>query len=310
MARKKQEEEPCGSWMDTYGDMVTLLLTFFVMLFSMSSVNEEKFAVLVRAFTSRDPDSINLILDQSGGIEGEFPMNRGDEPPSASTLANATLEQIENSVPSDFDELYEYLKAYVDKSDMAGSVEVTREGDGVVMIRFQDNIFFEPDSAALKSSSWPILDFLGNCIKGVEDQVRTVNINGHTADPGIANYQVSDWLLSSQRAANVAIYFEEHKQIDPHKLLPIGYGKNFPVADNATAQGRQQNRRVDMLIISTESTLSAEALLSSILEGTFDSSLYPDEAGVEEVLTPPTPQAGSQRADAGSQEAAPPGEEG
>ena len=77
MAKKKAEEEQCGNWMDTYGDMVTLLMTFFIMLFSMSSVNEEKFAILVKAFTSKDPDTINLILNQVGSeVSADIPRIR------------------------------------------------------------------------------------------------------------------------------------------------------------------------------------------------------------------------------------------
>lgn len=111
MAKKKAEEEQCGNWMDTYGDMVTLLMTFFIMLFSMSSVNEEKFAILVKAFTSKDPDTINLILNQVGSEEGmDYPENRTDIPPQGNDPADATLEELQNMVPQDFDDLYDYLQ--------------------------------------------------------------------------------------------------------------------------------------------------------------------------------------------------------
>ncbi len=287
MAKKKGEDEPCGNWMDTYGDMVTLLLTFFVLLFSMSSVSEEKFATLVRAFTSAEPDTINVILDQSNNQDGmEFPTNRGDNPPSDDTLANTSLEELEQLVPNSFDELYLLLKTYVEKSGMESSVQVSRQGDGSVFIRFEDNVFFNPDSDVIRTSSEPLLDFLGNCLKSVEDQILTVNINGHTADPGIANYHVSDWRLSSERASSVAIYLEEKKGFDPKKLLPIGYGKNYPIAPNDTAEGRRQNRRVDMLILSKDSSLSDQEILQSILEGTFNPNEYPEQGTLSDVLVP------------------------
>lgn len=287
MARKKSEDEPCGNWMDTYGDMVTLLLTFFVMLFSMSSVDMEKFAVLVRAFTSQDPDTINIVLDQTGiNDEFDYPSNRTDEENKNSILQNATLEEISEMVPQNFDDLYEYLKAYVEKSGMEGSVTVSKPADGCVFLRFQDNIFFDPDSSALRRDATPLLDFLGNCLLGVQDQVMTVNINGHTADPRIDNYGVSDWRLSGERAANVAVYFEEKKGFDPKKLLPIGYGKNFPVADNSTPEGREKNRRVDMMIISDNTTMGQEEILTSILAGTFDPTRYPEQGGTRDVLIP------------------------
>ena len=127
MAKKKAEEEQCGNWMDTYGDMVTLLMTFFIMLFSMSSVNEEKFAILVKAFTSKDPDTINLILNQVGSEEGmDYPENRTDIPPQGNDPADATLEELQNMVPQDFDDLYDYLQSYVEKAELSESVEIGR----------------------------------------------------------------------------------------------------------------------------------------------------------------------------------------
>lgn len=287
MARKKAEEEQCGNWMDTYGDMVTLLLTFFIMLFSMSSVNEEKFAMLVKAFTSKDPETINLILDQSGDMEGmEYPENRTDYPPQGDNPADATLEELQEMIPQDFDELFEYLESYVEKADLKDSVEVVDAGDGCVFIRFQDNIFFSPNSASLRTTAAPLLDFLGNCLKGVEEQVMTVNINGHTADPKGYTQDISDWQLSSERASNVATYFETRSNFDPKKLLPIGYGKNYPIASNDTSEGMQQNRRVDMVILSNNTELSDKEILNSILLGTFDPTQYPETGGTKDVLIP------------------------
>jgi len=287
MARKKPEEEQCGNWMDTYGDMVTLLLTFFVMLFSMSSVNEEKFAILVKAFTSKDPETINLILDQTGKEEGmEHPENRTDTPPQGDNPAEATLEELQDMIPQDFDDLYEYLKSYVQKADLQDSVEVVDAGEGCVFIRFQDNIFFTPNSASLRATSAPLLDFLGNCLKGVEEQIMTVNINGHTADPKGYTQDISDWKLSGERASNVATYFETRNEFDPKKLLPIGYGKNYPIASNDTSEGMQKNRRVDMVIISNNTELTDKEILNSILLGTFDPTQYPAEGGTRDVLVP------------------------
>ena len=287
MARKKAEEEQCGNWMDTYGDMVTLLLTFFIMLFSMSSVNEEKFAMLVKAFTSKDPETINLVLDQSGDMEGmDYPENRTDYPPSGDNPAEATLEELQEMIPQDFDDLFEYLESYVEKADLKDSVEVVEAGDGCVFIRFQDNIFFSPNSASLRTTAAPLLDFLGGCLKGVEEQVMTVNINGHTADPKGYTQDISDWQLSSERASNVATYFETRSGFDPKKLLPIGYGKNYPIASNDTSEGMQQNRRVDMVILSNNTELSDKEILNSILLGTFDPTQYPETGGTKDVLIP------------------------
>ena len=301
MAKKKQEEESCGNWMDTYGDMVTLLLTFFVLLYSMADVNQEKYAQFVKAFTSKDPDSVNIILDQSGQNQGgDHAANRTDSPDAvAGQLANASLDEMQEMTPDSFNDLYEYLKAYVEKSGMESSVIIT-EGEGSVFIRFENSIFFNPDSSVLKTESYPLLDFIGNCLTSVEDEIMTVDINGHTADPKVSGYHVSDWKLSSERAANVAIYLEEEQGFEPSKLLPIGYGKNFPIADNNTPEGREKNRRVDMLIISNDSTMSADDILDTILNGTFDLSAQQGTGGVEEILYPDGTSEAQQSSSSGS----------
>ncbi len=287
MAKKKAEEEQCGNWMDTYGDMVTLLMTFFIMLFSMSSVNEEKFAILVKAFTSKDPDTINLILNQVGSEEGmDYPENRTDIPPQGNDPADATLEELQNMVPQDFDDLYDYLQSYVEKAELSESVEVSEVGEGCVFIRFKDNIFFKPNSASLQISAEPLLQFLGGCLKGVEEQIMTVNINGHTADPKGYNQDISDWKLSGERASNVATYFELQSKFDSKKLLPIGYGKNHPIADNDTEEGIQLNRRVAMVILGNDTELTDKEILDSILMGTFDPTQYPESGSAEDILVP------------------------
>ena len=114
-----------------------------------------------------------------------------------------------------------------------------------------------------------------------------ININGHTASvPNPDTYRVSDWTLSSERASNIAIYFEEEKGIDPHKLRPIGYGRNYPIASNDTPEGREKNRRVDMVIISEEADIAKDGKLSQELAGLFDPSLFPKSGSTADILIP------------------------
>lgn len=281
MAKRKREDSSSYNWMDTYGDMVTLLLTFFIMLFAMSSVNEEKWEQLVRAFSRKGEDTSQVVIapegdgDDVGRNQSEFPPPGGE----------ADLET-ESNLPKNFDELFEYLKTYVEDNNMSASVSV--EGDEEsVYIRFQDNLFFDPDKFDLKPASTDILGFLGGALKNLEEQILTINISGHTASvPGIDYYPVSDWMLSSERASAVAIFLEEESGVNPAILLPIGYGKNHPIADNDTAEGREKNRRVDMLIVSKSSASGNEQLLKQILDGTYDTAQYPQEGGVPDVLMP------------------------
>ncbi|MEA5010155.1 MAG: flagellar motor protein MotB [Angelakisella sp.] len=281
MARRRKGEENGGdTWLNTYADMVTLLLTFFIMLFSMSSVEEEKWEMLIKAFNNRGDETSQIVLTPEGDGQ-QLGVNSGDlnSPDDGSNI------DTENSLPIDFSELYEYLKTYVDEHDMGGSVVITAGKDSV-FIRFQDSIFFSPDSSVLKQSDDDVLDFLGNCLKNVEDEIMVININGHTASVPYQNYHISDRRLSSERAASVAIYFEDEKEIEGKKILAIGYGKNYPVDTNDTSEGRQNNRRVDMMIVSNKSDLASSEILSQLLNGTFDESEYPYKGGSSDILLP------------------------
>lgn len=287
MARKKHGDEGGGySWMDTYGDMVTLLLTFFVLLFSMSSINEEKWEMLVKAFRSRGVETTQVVLIPEGD-GNDLATNQGQAD------VDDTKIDIETDLPEDFDQLFEYLKAYVEANNMESSVSVQKNGDNSVYIRFADNIFFNPDSAVLLPDHTGILEFLGECLVNIEDQIRITRIDGHTADPKIENYNVSDRTLSTDRANSVLLYFEEIAGVDPTKLMSSGYGKNYPIADNNTPEGRQRNRRVEMMILSnSDSTVSVDELYAMI-DPRIMTDVFNDNQNSEQVIVPQSEGAGS-----------------
>ncbi|MDD3429673.1 MAG: flagellar motor protein MotB, partial [Oscillospiraceae bacterium] len=247
MARGKKKGGDSGggyNWMDTYGDMVTLLLTFFIMLFSMSTVNEEKWEILVKAF-ARDANAVSaqVVLVPEGDGDDVAPQHGMDS-------LEIGEEAVKDELPIDLSQLYEYLKAYIEQNDMSASVTIEKDIANNVYVRFDNNIFFDGDSSRLRQESYPILDFMGDCLKSVEDDIFMIRVNGHTAAiPGVEDYKVSDWMLSSERANQVVIYFEEQKGLNPKKLMSNGYGKNYPRESNDTAEGRAKNRRVDIMML-------------------------------------------------------------
>ncbi|MEG0854149.1 MAG: flagellar motor protein MotB [Angelakisella sp.] len=284
MARKKHGDEGGGySWMDTYGDMVTLLLTFFVMLFSMSTVNAEKWEMLVKSFQSVGGNSDQIVLSPEG-TGNDFAENRGDAGPDAT----AEKVNLETMLPENFDQLFEYLKTYVEQNGMQSSVSVQKNGDSSVYIRFADNIFFQPDSAVLLPDKTGILEFLGKCLTNLEDQIRITRIDGHTADPKIENYNVSDRTLSTDRANSVLLYFEEIAGVDPHKLMSSGYGKNYPIADNNTPEGREKNRRVEMMILSNSDSGMTVEELYAMIDPRIMTDVFDDKYNSEDIVIPQT----------------------
>ncbi|WP_303900520.1 flagellar motor protein MotB [Anaerotruncus colihominis] len=283
MKKKVRPPEDTGTWMNTYSDLVTLLLTFFVLLYSMSSVDAEKWEMIVKAFAHPGEDTQQVVIGDIEDRGEELLSATGDTPPPGD---KESLEQIDQQMPADFNELYEYLKSYVSTQGLEDSVQIAKE-NGRVYIRFRNNLFFAPDSSAILADAYPLLDFLGDCLKAVDDEILLINIGGHTAAVLYdETYQVSDWMLSSERASNIAIYLDDKKDLDPKKLRPMGYGKNFPVGDNNTAEGREQNRRVDIMIISNQASLTQDDAMYKAFEGLFDPTKFPESGGVDDLLIP------------------------
>ncbi|RPF48397.1 chemotaxis protein MotB [Hydrogenoanaerobacterium saccharovorans] len=288
MQRKQREEEKTDGWLNTYADMVTLVLTFFVLLFTMSSVQEDKFKELIKVFQDRMGTATQIVYqnDENGG---EFSPGSTSEKPF--TADGEGMIEETTGLPATFDQLYEYLKKYVSDNNLESDVELQRN-ENFVYIRFNNNIFFDADSAVLRKSSKSILDYMGECFKSIEKDILAIRINGHTASvPNVENYKVNDRILSSDRANNVAIYFEEQKMIDPKKLVSQGYGKNQPISDNDTPEGREKNRRVDMMILSNNFDIANSGIadteeLYNFLQGNYDISMYNDPLAPADILMP------------------------
>lgn len=277
MARKKGGGDEGGGqeWMNTYSDLVTLLMCFFVLLFSMSSVDAEKWEAFVKAFNKMGDQTSQIVINANDD-EGDAPItNSGD----AYQMEVNDGEELA-TLPTDFDELFAFLKEFVEESGLDSSVEVMTDGENAVYIRFQNNVFFAADASDLLPDGLYILNFLGDCLAAVQDQIYVISINGHTADVGFDDYAVSEWMLSSERAGRVADYLDSEKHVDATKLRPMGYGKSFPVADNSTDEGRQQNRRVDMTIVrEAETNSNIEQQLASL----FDPSQFPKPGSLQDI---------------------------
>jgi len=279
MARRAQEEDRNDGWKDTYGDMVTLLLCFFVLLYSMSSVNSEKWEAFVKAFANPGEDTAQVVLTPSP--------EKGDHMVPGNEMQDGAGGEPTDEPPQEFNQLFEYLKNYVEENNMSQSVELKDAGE-VVYIRYQNSLFFRPDSAELTEEARPNLDFLGECLKTLEDQIWLISISGHTASVQVENYGVSDWKLSVERAGSVAQYFEDNFDIDPKRLLPLGHGKNHPIDTNETSEGREHNRRVELAIMSNESPIAESPELAQAIAGLFSAEPFEsrEDITLEQLLDP------------------------
>ncbi|MEA4896420.1 MAG: flagellar motor protein MotB [Oscillospiraceae bacterium] len=275
MRRKKSGGEGGGdSWLNTYADMVTLLLTFFAVLLSMSSVNQEKYNAFVRSFSNLPQEIIDEITNPAVD-PGEV-----DD-----TLAEAAAQAMTD--------LYEKLNEYVKENGMDDTVSVSKK-DQVIFIKFDSSVFFEPDKYIMRSGAKEVISFIGDGIKEYESMINLVSICGHTATvPDNSDSSVSDWMLSGERAAVVAKYFEDEKKMDPKKMLLLGYGKNMPIASNDDEEGRKENRRVEIVIIGEDSDISFDPYsdLREIYSMVDNSDSGSAATGTDTAKTSPTPDA-------------------
>lgn len=261
MARtKKSAPEAEGSWLDTYADMVTLLLCFFVLLFSQSTIEESKWQALLEAFAyfDKSAETVPIIINPPELVDPD------------DTGANGNPGE---ALDVDFSDLAELIQEAIEESGVGDDVSVSTS-DGMAFIRFNNNLLFGPDSSILSAKARDFLDKVGDAFIEFENQIVMIRINGHTATTNRTGGKTSDRILSSDRANAVLMYLEDVKKFDPKKLISMGYGCNYPIADNNTEEGRAQNRRVEILVLGSTTQGVADSYWESIFSGDMSVSDY------------------------------------
>lgn len=242
MARKKMRKEgSTGSpaWMATYADMVTLLLCFFILLFTFSEIDAKKFQAVMQSFQG----SLG-VLDSGKTIEDS------DYITEAMLEELTTNEQVEWE---DFRKLQEIVENYLDENGLASDILVLLESRGLIL-RFHDNILFDSGRAELKSRPMEILKDLAGFLDGEEFQNKHIRVEGHTdTDPlRVTSKYETNWELSVARASNVVRFLIEDAGVTPERFSAAGYGEYRPLAANDTIENKAINRRVDVVILRSE----------------------------------------------------------
>lgn len=295
-----------ANWMDTYGDMVTLLLCFFVLLYSMSTVSEEKWRALVQSFNpsavqderatsgNEGPLADETDEDAMGMLQRDPATELGDELGDGTDLLEAIAEE-----QAALNELAEKLEDYAVQSGMEGSIDIT-QGDGYVFISFADAVFFGPDSYVLKPEGEQVLAAVAGMLSESVDHIDEVRVLGHTAQASMArpNYPDFDRFLSSNRATVAALYLQENSALTGDRIVSMGFGQHRPIDTNETPEGKAHNRRVEMIItgfdILNEIGDSIQQY-TSLREGNAHlTTELPEElaAQMEEQTTEPAPETG------------------
>ena len=166
MKRRKEEEGGGQEWLNTYADMITLVLTFFVLLYSISNVNITKL------------EQIAAAMQKKLGMEQAVSLDEVPEDIKYPTIGEETGGVPDSTSTESIQKMAEELREYFANSNIDAQ---TSSSDDVIYIRFKNDLLFGPDSAQLREESVSMLDSLGNMLMEKEDEILAVYINGHTA---------------------------------------------------------------------------------------------------------------------------------
>ncbi|MBE0509335.1 MAG: flagellar motor protein MotD [Chromatiales bacterium] len=235
--RRPQEHENTERWLISYADFITLLFAFFVVMYAISSVNEGKYRVLsdtlVTAFGSPSRSLEPLQIGEEGlsGQPGIFDAGM------RSTTPVGNLGQIAD----DFERVLQSLI----EQDL---IRITRD-ENWIEIEINTSLLYGSGSADLEPEALPILRRLAGILRQYPNPIQ---VEGFTDNVPIATMiYPSNWELSAARAASVVNLFTR-TGVDPGRMVAVGYGEYRPIADNATAEGRRQNRRVVLVVSADE----------------------------------------------------------
>lgn len=257
MAKRKQDDPPAGSpaWMSTFSDLMNLLLCFFVLLFSMSTVDAEQFEMVAASLSNSFsilPAGGSAIGDGTLVANGISQLNNlaeyiQDMGVSMDDREEKDIEeQIEEIKLEQSEKMAEDIQEYVEEQNIEEYVEINFNSQ-YVWLTLNGAVLFDSGSSDLSENSIGLIDSIGNMLLEYTNNV--IEVEGHTDNIPIhtAKY-ASNNVLSSFRALSVAEYFIKNKGIDPAKLKYSGRGEYVPIADNSTPEGRALNRRVEIKI--------------------------------------------------------------
>ena len=241
MRRLRHNPEYNGSkkigWLTTFNDLVTLLMVFFVLLFTMSTIDTKKMQdfqyalqsglgileegkkVAISVKKNQPVDDMSHIMTQAEGERNK----QGSSP-----LPDKLIDQIRQLMEDDLD------------------IEVTSTPQGT-RLSFEDQVLFDFGRAVINPAGFGFLDRIADALNHIPYAVR---VEGHTDNVPIQTRRFpSNWELSVARAVNVVKYFAEVSNIDPKRLSAVGYGESRPVAANDTPHNRAKNRRVEIFLL-------------------------------------------------------------
>ena len=234
--KAKEPEKPSNAWQGTYGDMITLMLCFFVMLYNPSEVDVTQLATITQSLQMQETESTSGGMSLSAGQLSDLGNNINSLPSmeKGKSLGLAKKKAVSLFAPD--------IKS--------NRITVTSDERGLVITLLSDN-FFEEGSADLNiNETRETLLRLSEFFRSVELKDKRYRIEGHTDNTPVAldSKFPSNWELSATRAVNVLHYLADYG-VEENKFSVAGYSDTRPKFSNDTAEGRAYNRRVDIIIL-------------------------------------------------------------
>jgi len=253
-SRRRKAATPKGHerWLITYADLITLLMIFFVIMFSVSQIDPDKYSSLSQDLHATFHDSKGALEQGIGVMQEPSTSSTKQDASTAAATESTTAPMSERELQ--FRKQEQELQAF--KSVIASYVQDNQLGDQIsisdteqgISIRLSDQFLFDLGKADIKEVSIPMLHKLASLFDQLDT---TISIEGHTDDlliqPGGAF--ADNWELSAARALSVLRYFMDQEQMEAAKFQIAGYGDTRPVAPNDSSINRQKNRRVEMIVL-------------------------------------------------------------
>ncbi len=261
-------EEGAPLWTVTFGDMMSLLLTFFILMFSMSELKMERFLLASQSLREAMGGTAETPIDDPMGlmpdpVDPDLHMQNPGKAPGASESGTegitAGTSWIDAFAEAYLESIAGKLEAFVEEQQLQDRLSVQRTGDGV-FLRIETLALFQPGSAAVGTEGVEILSRLSEILRTIPV---TVVISGHADNQPIRTATFpSNWELSAARAGGVARILIDHGH-DPELLKVEAWGEYRPVAPNDTPEGRALNRRVELFYARSEVMAKARELLAA-----------------------------------------------
>lgn len=246
MSKRKQGHaeapENHERWLISYADFITLLMVFFVVMYSMSSADSEKF----RQVSASLQKAFNVDVMQGASNVGILDSSAAAAVPMDDLIADAEVPQVTR--------LQNSIQAALNASPQSPDVSVGVDREGVV-IRLSGSYLFDSGRAELKPNSLGVLDAIADEIRPVANDIR---VDGHTDSTPIDSPRYpTNWELSAARALAVTRYFTETSGVRAGRLVAAGFGEFRPIVPNDTREHRSENRRVEIHLLSSSLADSA-----------------------------------------------------